>query len=149
MGPSALADGLRRRINVLGAAQRGADHRHRTLRDTLEWSYDLLTPDEQRLFMRLATFVGGFNLRAAEHVCAVDGDPIDVADLFANLVDKSMVQVVDLDEPRYRLLETLREFGLERLAERGEGDEPRARHLAWFVQVGARERRRPQRSRRG
>jgi predicted ATPase/DNA-binding SARP family transcriptional activator len=135
LGPTALAEGLRRRMHVLGAAQRGADHRHRTLRDTLEWSYDLLTPAEQRLFGWLGTFVGGFNLRAAEHVCAIDDEETDVADVLANLVDKSMVQVVDLDEPRYRLLETLREFGLDRLAERGERNEPRSRHLAWYAQV--------------
>ena len=135
LGPTALAEGLRRHMNVLGAAQRGADRRHRTLRDTLEWSYELLTPDEQRLFVWLATFVGGFNLRAAEHVCALDDGATDVADVLANLVDKSMVQVVDLDEPRYRLLETLREFGLDHLAERGERNELRSRHLVWYVQA--------------
>jgi predicted ATPase/DNA-binding SARP family transcriptional activator len=135
MGPYALAERLRQRSNLLGAAQRGADRRHRTLRDTLEWSYDLLTPSEQQMFARLATFVGSFDLRAAEHICAFDDETRGVADLLANLVDKSMVQVVDLDEPRYRLLETLREFGLERLAHRGERTALRARHVAWYVQV--------------
>ena len=135
MGPSALAERLRQHSNVLGASQRGADGRHRTLRDTLEWSYELLTRSEQQLFARLATFVGGFDLRAAEHICAVGDDLGNVADLLANLVDKSMVQLVDLDEPRYRLLETLREFGLERLAQRRERADLRARHMAWYVQV--------------
>lgn len=135
MGPSALAERLRQHSNVLGASQRGADGRHRTLRDTLEWSYELLTRSEQQLFARLATFVGGFDLRAAEHICAVGDDSGNVADLLANLVDKSMVQLVDLDEPRYRLLVTLREFGLERLAQRRERSDLRARHVAWYVQV--------------
>ncbi len=70
LGPAAVAEGLRGRMSVLGAAQRGADHRHRTLRDTLEWSYELLTPDEQRLFVWLATFVGGFDLHAGRARCA-------------------------------------------------------------------------------
>jgi predicted ATPase/DNA-binding SARP family transcriptional activator len=135
MGPYALAERLRQRSNLLSAAQRGADRRHRTLRDTLEWSYDLLTPTERQMFARLATFVGSFDLRAAEYICAVNGDSSGIAELLADLVDKSMVQIVDLDEPRYRLLETLREFGLERLAERGERDALRARHVAWYVQV--------------
>jgi predicted ATPase/DNA-binding SARP family transcriptional activator len=141
MGPYALEERLRERSNLLGASQRGADRRHRTLRDTLEWSYELLTPPEQQLFAWLATFVGGFDLRAAEAVCAVDSDPdagaYGVADLLANLVDKSMVQVVDLDEPRYRLLETLREFGLERLEQRGERAKLRARHRAWYVRIAS------------
>lgn len=130
MGPYALAERLQQRANVLGASQRGADRRHRTLRDTLEWSYELLTPLEQRLFARLATFVGGFDLVGAEHVCSLDD--AGMADLLANLVDKSMVQMVDIDEPRYRLLETLREFGLERLEQRGERAELRSRHVAWY-----------------
>ena len=66
-------------------------------------------------------------------------DTDDVADLLANLVDKSMVQLVDLEEPRYRMLETLREFGLERLAQRRERADLRARHLAWYVRRGASE----------
>jgi predicted ATPase len=136
MGPHALAERLRTRADPLGAAQRGVDPRHRTLRGTLQWSYDLLAPVEQHLFARLATFVGGFDLAAAEHVCApIDEDASDVPDVLANLVDKSMVQVVDLDEPRYRLLETLRELGLERLAATGERDSLRARHVGWYVQV--------------
>lgn len=132
MGPYALAERLRQRSDLLGAQQRGADRRHRTLRDTLEWSYDLLSASEQQMFERLATFVGSFGLRAAEHICTLD-DGLDVADLVANLVDKSMLQVLDLDEPRYRLLETLREFGLERLAQRGGGTELRVRHRDWYV----------------
>ncbi len=139
LGPTALAERLRHHSNLLGASQRGADGRHRTLRDTLEWSYGLLNRPEQQLFAWLATFVGGFDLRAAEHVCSVRDDTENVADLLANLVDKSMVQLVDLEEPRYRMLETLREFGLERLAQRRERADLRARHVAWYVRVAREE----------
>ena len=135
LGPTALAERLRQHSNLLGASQRGADGRHRTLRDTLEWSYGLLNRSEQQLFAWLATFVGGFDLRAAEHICAVREDSDNVADLLANLVDKSMVQLVDLEEPRYRMLETLREFGLERLAQRRERADLRVRHITWYVRT--------------
>jgi len=138
MSPETLADRLRQRLDVLGATQRGAFERHRTLRAAIQWSYELLTPAEQDVFAQLAVFVGGFDLEAAEHVCAPTSGGGAVPDLLANLVDKSMVQIVDLRQSRYRILETLGEFGLEELANRGSGDDVRRRHTAWYVDVAER-----------
>jgi tetratricopeptide (TPR) repeat protein len=112
--------------------------RHRTVQDLVEWSYDLLAPDEQLLFARLCVFAGSFGLDAAEEVCAgLDLGKSTVSLLLANLVDKSMVQLVDEDLPRYRLLETLREYGRDRLSE-AERYVVRARHAAWYLEVAER-----------
>jgi len=116
MSPAALATRLESRLDLLEGAQTSLIERHRTLGDLVAWSHALLDPDEQELFTRLSVFAGGFELDAVETVCAEDGHrPGEVARLLANLVDKSMVQVVDPDVPRYRLLEPLREFGRARL----------------------------------
>ncbi|MBW8483715.1 ATP-binding protein [Actinomadura parmotrematis] len=126
----ALADGLADRFALLGAA--GArPGRHRTLRDTVAWSHRLCAPAERELWARLSVFAGTFDLTAAEQVC---GDGLEVLDALAGLVDKSVVQA----EPgpggvRYRMLDTLRDFGAEHLA----GD-LRPRHLAWFRDLAAR-----------
>jgi predicted ATPase len=135
MGPEVLATRLAQRLDVLGAPRRGAFERHKTLRAAVEWSYELLTPAEQDLFAQLTTFVGGFDLAAAEGVCTSADADHSVLDLVANLVDKSMVQVVDLAAARYRILETLREFGLERLEAQGMADTVRARHIEWYTDV--------------
>ena len=134
MGTDALAARLAQRLDLLGATRRGAFERHQTLRAAIDWSYELLIPAEQHLFNQLTTFVGGFDLVAAEGVCAPADDARTVADLLANLVDKSMVQVVDRDATRYRILETLREFGLEKLTTLGLADAVRARHTEWYVE---------------
>ena len=143
MSAAQLAELLPERFRVLAGSRRATDPRHRTLRDLVKWSYDLLTETEQRLFERLSTFAGTFDLERAERVCARNGiDAADVAFLLAALVDKSMlVAETDGSRTRYRLLETLREFGREQLATRPEGDDLRAAHLR-----GAR---RPRRDRRG
>jgi predicted ATPase/DNA-binding SARP family transcriptional activator len=135
MGPEVLAVRLEQRLDVLGATRRGAFERHNTLRAAIEWSYELLTPVEQDVFRQLTTFVGGFDLAAAEGVCAPAGTTHSVVDLVANLVDKSMVQVVDLEDARYRILETLREFGFEKLRACDQADEIGARHTAWYLDV--------------
>ena len=118
-------DGVRARLDerfrVLSGGTRTTLRRHQTLRATLEWSYNLLSPEEQTLFRRLGVFVGGFALELAQ---AVAGDErIDewaVLDLLGHLIDKSIV-IADGDEtPRYRLLETTRAFALEQLAAAGE-----------------------------
>ena len=118
MGPAALAERLNKGFDLLAGAAAIDDPRHRTVQDLVEWSHDLLAPDEQRLFARLCVFAGGFGLDAVEEVCAgQDLDTSQVSLLLANLVDKSMVQLVDDHLPRYRLLETLREYGRDHLDE--------------------------------
>ena len=121
MTPSELAGRLDDRFRLLRGGRRGGLERHQTLRATVQWSHQLLTGQERALFDRLAVFAGGFDLDSAEAVCADDTiDPLDVGDLLAALVDKSMV-VADRHGPRtrYRLLETLRQYGEERLAADG------------------------------
>jgi predicted ATPase/DNA-binding SARP family transcriptional activator len=128
MSPAQLADRLPERFRVLAGSRRATDPRHRTLRDLVEWSYDLLTPVEQLLFDRLSVFAGAFDLDRAERVCAGDGiDARDVAGLLGVLVDKSMLVASD---GRFRLLETLRDFGREQLAARSDADAVRAAHVA-------------------
>jgi predicted ATPase len=138
MGPAALAERLREGFDLLAGAQTSMIPRHRTVQDLVEWSYDLLGPDEQLLFARLCVFAGSFGLDAAEEVCAGrDVGKSTVSLLLANLVDKSMVQLVDEDLPRYRLLETLREYGRDRLSEE-DRYLVRARHAAWYLEVAER-----------
>jgi predicted ATPase/DNA-binding SARP family transcriptional activator len=138
MGPAALAERLSQGFEFLAGAQTSMISRHRTVQDLVQWSYDLLGPDEQLFFARLCVFAGGFGLDAAEEVC-VGGDvgKSKVSLLLANLVDKSMVQLVDEDVPRYRLLETLREYGRGCLNDT-ERYVVRARHAAWYLEVAER-----------
>ncbi len=134
LGVHGLRDRLDDRLHLLGGGPRHALARHQTLRGALEWSHALLEPAEQAVLRRLGVFVGGFTLELAQRV-ASDGvavaAPLDewaVVDALAALVDKSLV-VAEGDAPvRYRLLETMRLFALERLAEHGETAALRARH---------------------
>ena len=132
--PAALLARLERRLPLLTGGARDLPIRQRTMRDTIAWSHDLLTPEEQVLFRRLAVFAGGFTLDAAEAVAAVGSS---VLDGIASLVDKSLLRQElgrdgdDAPGPRYTMLETVREFGLERLAASGEEGATRARHGAW------------------
>jgi predicted ATPase/DNA-binding SARP family transcriptional activator len=140
MSPAQLAERLPERFRVLAGSRRATDPRHRTLRDLVQWSYELLTDEEQRVFERLSTFAGTFDVERAEQVCAGDGiDAADVPELLIALVDKSMA----VSEPsgprtRYRLLETMREFGRERLAERPEYLAAYARHVRVHVDLAER-----------
>jgi predicted ATPase len=137
--PTEIVERLGDHLALLrSTAQRGAE-RHRTLRATVDWSYQLLTSEERRLFERLSVFAGDFDLRAVEGVCAEP--PLDAAEMFdvlASLVDKSMV-VADrgVERTRYRLLETLRQFAAERLAATGDVDGLRERHLRHYLDVTA------------
>ncbi|HTR50524.1 MAG TPA: LuxR C-terminal-related transcriptional regulator [Kofleriaceae bacterium] len=125
-----LAAGLDDRFRLLTGGARTAVARQRTLLASVDWSYGLLDDVEQALFRRLAVFAAPFSLEAAEAVAADDElDRLDVLDVLARLVDKSLVLH---GNDRYRMLETLRHFGLERAAERGELEQVRDRHLTWL-----------------
>lgn len=127
-----IAAHLDGRFRLLTGGARTAPPRHQTIEAAVEWSYDLLPEVERRLFARLAVFRGGFDLPAAEQVCADDGERGDVVAMLAALVDKSMV-VADIDVGRYRLLETMREFGAARLAEDGATGGAARRHAEYFL----------------
>ncbi|HLD93142.1 MAG TPA: tetratricopeptide repeat protein, partial [Anaerolineales bacterium] len=112
--------------------------RHQTLRATIEWSYDLLSEQERLLFRRLAVFMGGWTVEAAEEVCAEDSiESTDILDLLAQLVSKSLVwvEISDSGETRYRRLETIRQFGREKLFETAEATPLQDRHLAYFMDL--------------
>jgi predicted ATPase/DNA-binding winged helix-turn-helix (wHTH) protein len=137
LGLRGLRTRLDQRLRLLTAADRTAAQRHRTLREAVEWSHQLLTPAEQAVFRRLGVFVGGFTLAAAQAVAA-DDDGIDAWDLLEHLgrlVDKSLVAAAGDDLPRYRLLETLRLLALEKLIESGEADRVRSAHRAHFAEL--------------
>jgi predicted ATPase len=134
---TALADRLDDRFRLLTGGARTALPRHQTLRAVVDWSYDLLFEDERRLFARLSVFAGGCDLDAAEAICADDRLPHDeILEVIGRLIDKSLI-VCDIAGPtaRYSQLQTLWEYGRERLAESGEADAVRRRHAAWYLQV--------------
>ncbi len=127
-----IAARLDDRFRLLTGGSRTALPRHRTLRAVVEWSWDLLTPAERAVIEQLAVFPSGVTRASAAAVCAID--QTDVDDLLGSLIDKSLLQPVDGGR-RMRMLETIREFGSERLAERGELADVRARHAAHFAEV--------------
>ncbi len=137
MTPAELARRLQRSFAVLGAGRRGTLPHHQTLRATIDWSYQLLAEPEQRLLARLSVFAGGCTLDGAETVCGGDGiDPDTVFELLASLVARSLVVAEEHGpETRYRLLETIRQYGEERLTETGETDRWQARHADYYVGV--------------
>jgi predicted ATPase/DNA-binding CsgD family transcriptional regulator len=134
-----IADRLERDASVLRHTSRTAPERHRTLDATLEWSHRMLEPEEQRLFRRLGAFRGTFSLPAAEFVCG--GyllDAADVLDLLAVLIDRSLVQVVDdPQEPRYRLLSTVRQYAAAKLWDTSEAPTVSWRHAECFTSMAA------------
>lgn len=126
------------RFRLLGQPSRTASARQQTLRATIDWSHDLLSDRERVLFQRLSVFAGGFVAAAAEDVC--EGGVIErdeVLDLLARLVLKSLV-LREAKDGRYRLLEVIREYALEKLRETGEENELRGRHLEWAIAVAER-----------
>jgi predicted ATPase len=135
--PAELARRLERSFTVLAAGPRGAAVRHQTLRAAIDWSFELLTGPEQVLLARLAVFAGGCTLAAAETVCGGEGiDPDAVFELLAALVTRSLVVAEEQGpETRYRLLETIRQYGEERLNETGEIEPQRARHAAYYASL--------------
>ena len=135
MSPGAILERIDERFRLLGQGRRTARRRHQTLRAAVDWSYGLLNTQEQLVFERLAVFAGSFALDAAEAVVADnDVDVLDVLDLASSLVAKSMVQLDDrMAGDRYRLLETMRDYGLERLAGRGDLDRMQRQHAAHYL----------------
>ena len=134
--PAALLRRLSNRLQVLTAGSRDAVERQCTLEATIAWSYDLLTPDEARLFARLSVFIGGFRIEAVDAVAADDASR-SAFDEVASLLDKSLVRRrVDPDnEPRYWLLETIRDYAAERLRERGDQLQLQIGHAYFFADL--------------
>jgi predicted ATPase len=135
-GPDALLARLDRRLPFLTGGPRDLPARQQTLRDAIAWSHDLLAPAEQVFFRRLASFAGGFTLDAAEAVCNPDGDlGVDVLDELSRLSEHSLLrQTEHVDgEPRFGILETVREFALERLEANEVADEFHRRHAEYYL----------------
>jgi predicted ATPase/class 3 adenylate cyclase len=137
LSPQAMLARLEQRLPFLTGGARDAPHRQRTLRDTIAWSFDLLQPEDQVLFRRLAVFVAGCTLEAAEAVTNPDGE-LDVFGGVERLGEHSLLrQDAGLEgEPRLVMLETVREYGLEQLVASGEKDVVRERHAAHFATLG-------------
>ena len=138
--PYALLAQLESPLELLTGGRRDAPERQRTLRDTIAWSEQLLEEDERRLFHRLAIFVGGCTLEAAQAIC---GDPEGgsdavVLDGLARLAEKSLLNIQMLsDGPRFAMLETIREYALERLQESGDWEEVAGRHADYYARLAA------------
>ena len=137
LSPQAILSRLEKRLDLLTGGADDLPERQRTLRDAIEWSYNLLEPAEQTLLARLGVFAGGCSLELAD---AVAGEGMALGESFealASLVDKSLVRQRDgvEGEPRFGLLETIREYALERLEQNGELDDLRRRHAVRFLEL--------------
>lgn len=140
LSPVQIAQRLDERFRMLVGGDRSALPRRQTLRATIDWSYDLLDERERALLRRLSIFAGDFSVAAATEVCSVPGeiDEWDVLDSLTALVDKSLVLADDRDdEQRYRLLQSMREYGLERLHEANEEHGVAKRHARYYAQFAA------------
>jgi predicted ATPase/class 3 adenylate cyclase/DNA-binding CsgD family transcriptional regulator len=138
--PPALLARLSQRLVVLTSGARDAPARQQTLRNTIEWSYQLLDADEQRLFQRLSVFVGGCTLEAIEAVCAAldtTAAAVPLLDGIASLIDKSLLQQTEREgeEPRLLMLETIREYGLEALEASAEVQVTRQAHATYYLRL--------------
>ena len=136
LSPSSMRTRLASRLQLLTGGARDLPQRQQTLRAAMDWSYDLLSAAEQRLFRRLSVFVGGCNLEGVEAVCDTKGDlGMDMLDGMASLVDKSLVQQGESErlESRFVTLETIREYALEKLAVSGEEALTRRAHAAYCL----------------
>jgi tetratricopeptide (TPR) repeat protein len=129
--PAAMLERLDDRLKLLKGGAPDAPARQHTLRATIDWSYDLLEPEQQRLFVRLAVFAGGYTLEAVESVC---GEGIDVVDGLASLTESGLARVEGTEEePRFSMLETIREYAAERLEESDEAEGLQRRHAEHFL----------------
>jgi len=136
LSPSAMVARLESRLNLLTGGARDLPTRQQTLRSTVDWSYGLLNAAEQTLFRRLSVFSGGCTLEAVEAVSDTKGDlGLDILDGMASMVDKSLAQQVEQaeTETRFRMLSTLREYALERLAESDDESATRRAHAAYYL----------------
>jgi len=136
LSPSTMLDRLESRLQLLTGGALDLPQRQQTLRSTIDWSHGLLNEAEQKLFRRLSVFVGGCTMEAAEAVCNTRRDlDIDLFEGLSSLVDKNLVQNVDRggSESRFEMLETIREYALERLAESGEESAARRAHAAYCL----------------
>jgi predicted ATPase/class 3 adenylate cyclase len=139
LSPERLLERLEQRLPILSAQDRGVPERQRTLRQTIEWSYELLDEADRQMFARLAVFAGGADLEAVEAVANPKGElGLDSLDGLASLVDKNLLRRVDTSagEPRFAMLETIREYGLERLSDAGDESAIRRRHAEHWTEVG-------------
>jgi len=139
--PQQVAERLDDRFALLSVGTRSALPRHQTLRAIVDWSWDLLDDTERAVLRRLSVFSGGATPDAAEHVCAPDGGATDrttVVDVIASLVDKSLVTAAGDGHVRYGLLETVRAYAADRLAESGEADRTAAAHADYFLDLAER-----------
>ncbi|MEV6335394.1 protein kinase [Nocardia vinacea] len=136
MSPEQILARLSDRYALLTRSSRTAPKRQQTLRWCIDWSYQLCTPDEQRLWARLSVFTGGFELDAAEQVCGADLERESLLDALSSLVDKSIVNRETLEDAvRFRMLETIRDYGREKLQESGEYHDLRRRHRDWYERL--------------
>jgi predicted ATPase/DNA-binding XRE family transcriptional regulator len=136
LSPSALLERLSGRLMLQSDGLRDIEPRHRTLNAAIDWSYQLLNVEEQTLFRRLAVFVGGWTLEAAGAVC-LENLILNILDDTASLLDKNLVKQDTRaeGEPRFAMLETVREYALERLSASGELDDLRQRHIDYFLRL--------------
>jgi predicted ATPase len=134
--PQAILSRLDDKLKLLTGGARDLPTRHQTLRNTLEWSYDLLNDDEKVLYARLGVFVGGFTFEAAEAVCNDEGK-IDILDGLTSLVNNSLLRQEETSdgETRFEMLETIRAYALERLVESGEIEILRAGHAQYYGNI--------------
>ncbi len=137
--PQAMLERLHRRLGVLVGGARDAPGRQKTLRATLEWSYELLSEPERRLFRRLGVFAGGCSLEAVEAVCSTPEEPEGkLLEELEALIDKNVLRQEEETggNPQFSMLETIREYAAERLAASGEDEAVRTRHAAYFAALG-------------
>jgi len=136
LSPEAMLSRLEHRLSLLTGGARDLPTRQQTLRDAIAWSFYLLEEEERTLFARLAVFVGGFTLNAVDEVCNARGKlGIDTLDGVASLVNKSLVRQAEAEtgDPRFFMLETIREYAADRLAESETADEIRERHASYCL----------------
>jgi predicted ATPase len=132
--PRALLRRLEGRLPLLTGGARDRPTRQQTLRNTIDWSFSLLAEEEQSLFARLSVFTGGCAFEGADAVCHAGAD-LDLLAAMTSLVEQSLLQQVGEEEPRFSMLETIREYAAERLAQQGEADEVRNAHAAWYLEL--------------